>query len=401
MHPSIKSPCIAGVIKPSIYLPEDICTHVHPFQLEHVILHELAHYKRRDLICNLGAIIAAILHWFNPLVWLAVREMRYDREMASDACVMEILGERGVIPYGMTIINIAGLFTNRSRQFNLVGFNETRSQVERRVNMIKNYKKGSYKISVMAVLAIIFIGVVTLTTIGSVKPDVPTPVNKSIQGQLVLLDPAHGGKDPGATYPAYSANPQKQLQEKDLNMDIALKLKAMLEQSGLKVALSRQDDRDLSLDERIAWANQQDAALLVNIHNNSHLKSSQNGTTTYYKLIPEAGTKAPGNEANHPDTESALTGQRFAQIMQAQLVQQLGTADLGSQAMRIKILNEVTMPAVAPQIAFLSNKSDREKLNTEAFRIKAAQALHDGIIEALIEMQTVNNDNQEFQNQTR
>ncbi len=117
---------------------------------------------------------------------------------------------------------------------------------------------------------------------------------------------------------------------------------------------------------------------------NNILKSSQNGTTTYYKLIPEAGTKAPGDEANHQNTESTLAGQRFAQIMQAQLVQQLGTADLGTQAMRIIMLNEVTMPAVAPQIAFISNKSDREKLNTEAFRIKAAQALHDGIIEALL-----------------
>ncbi len=372
MHSYFKSPCIAGVIKPSIYLPEDIGTKAYHYQLEHVLLHELSHHKRKDLICNFMASIAALLHWFNPLVWLAVREMRYDREIASDAYVMEVLGEPGVIPYGMTIINLASLFSNRHKQFNLVSFTETHSQVERRVEMIKMFKKGSYQVTLSAIICFILIGVVTLTTVAGIKPDGQKRVPDNLKGKLVLIDPGHGGQDLGATYPSMNpTNPQtNQVKEKDLNLDIALKLKAMLEKSGLRVAMSRQDDSMVSPPDVVKWARAQNGVFLVSIHNNSSSKSSSNGTVTYSKQV---------------DDRSKATGERAAQIIQARLVKELGTTDLGSKNMKLKILNEVPMPAVMTDIAFISNESDRQKLLSDEFRIKAARALHDAIIEVLSE----------------
>lgn len=107
MDSYFKSPCISGAIHPGIYLPEDIRGRVGQHELKHILLHELAHYKRKDLFYSFLATLAALIHWFNPLVWLAAKKMRVDREIACDACVMEMLGEEERVSYGTTIIHLA------------------------------------------------------------------------------------------------------------------------------------------------------------------------------------------------------------------------------------------------------------------------------------------------------
>ena len=371
-----RSPCIAGIFSTSIYLPGDICSQIHRHQLEHVLLHELAHYKRKDLICNLCAAMAVMLHWFNPLVWLAIREMRYDREIATDAYVMETLGESAVIPYGNTLIKLAGIFSNRLTPPNLASFNETNEQMERRITMIKMFKKGSYRLSALAILSFIIIGALTFTIANGNAPegDRNSMVNENIKDMMVVIDPGHGGNDLGGTYPFDTSDPESiEVKEKDFNLEISLLLSDLLKKSGLKVVMTRQDDRMVELEKRVEFANSCYAALLVSVHNDMHPDSSKNGTRTLYYYS--------GNEADY-----GITGEKAAQIIQSNLVKQLGTTDMGISNAKLKILEQVNMPAVSTAVTYITNKSDREKLMTEEFRVKAAQAICDGIIEVLNEM---------------
>lgn len=381
------SPCIAGIFNPSIFLPKDICSHILYHQLEHILLHELAHYKRKDLIYSWWAAMAAMIHWFNPLVWLAVREMKYDREIASDAYVMELLGASAVIPYGTTLIKLASMFPEHLAPLNLANFNETHKQIERRITMIKMFKKGSYKMPALAIISFILIGALTLTIAGNINQEgnpalnanatvahENNMVNNKIKNMLVVIDPGHGGEDFGGIYPFSTTDPKFiEVKEKELNLEISLLLADMLKKSGIQVQMVRQDDRTIELDQRIESANQSNATLIVSVHNEVHPDESKNGTRTFYY--------STGNE-----TLQEVPGEKAAQIIQSHLVAQLGTTDLGISNNKFKILDQTDMCAVITEISYITNDSDRQNLLNEEFRIKAAQALHDGIIEVLNEM---------------
>lgn len=159
------SPYISGVIHPWIYLPEAIGKELSPSQISHVLSHELAHYRRKDMIWNtIGSFILAI-HWMNPLVWICIRMMKADRELACDAYVLEVLGEAEAVPYGLTIIEFLKRFSAKRHQPNLLYFHESNNhnQIVRRMTMIKSFKKGSYKISAIAIIGMAILAAVTLT----------------------------------------------------------------------------------------------------------------------------------------------------------------------------------------------------------------------------------------------
>ncbi|EPY11505.1 M56 family metallopeptidase [Paenibacillus alvei] len=164
--PSAQSPYITGVFRPAVYLPKSIISEAGNEQLlKHVIAHELAHYKRKDTIWNMiGGLVFAV-HWMNPFVWFMLRQMKADRELACDACVLEALGEEEAVPYGMTIIGFLRRYATGRSQAHLLYFKGSIGQKEmvRRIKMIQSFKKGSYKFSMMAVILVLLIGTATLT----------------------------------------------------------------------------------------------------------------------------------------------------------------------------------------------------------------------------------------------
>ncbi|WP_139998907.1 M56 family metallopeptidase [Paenibacillus paridis] len=158
------SPWIYGMLKPKIYLPEDMVVIADSRQLRHVLLHELAHYKRKDLWFNSLWTIAVWLHWFNPLVWLARQKMASDREIACDAVVLEALGERESSSYGLTLLMLSRLFSrSSSSRFYLSYFFNNKNETKRRITMITKFKQGSYRLSAVAILLILVLGAVVLT----------------------------------------------------------------------------------------------------------------------------------------------------------------------------------------------------------------------------------------------
>ncbi|KKO53210.1 M56 family metallopeptidase [Paenibacillus sp. DMB20] len=164
--PAAQSPYITGVLRPAVYLPESLISESgNERQLKHVIAHELAHYKRKDTIWNLLGSLVFAVHWMNPLVWFLLRQMKADRELACDACVLEALGEEEAVPYGMTIIGFLKRYSKGRSQPHLLYFKGLNGpqEVARRIQMISSFKKGSYKFSMMAVVLVLLIGTATLT----------------------------------------------------------------------------------------------------------------------------------------------------------------------------------------------------------------------------------------------
>nr|WP_314465521.1 M56 family metallopeptidase [uncultured Clostridium sp.] len=148
----IKSPCISGLLRPRIYIPSFVLHTSDKNQLTYIFLHELTHYKRKDLIYNFFGILALFMHWFNPFVWIAVRKMNLWRECSCDACVLELLNEEENVEYGMALLNLSKLYINTRYYSQLPVFFETKSQIHDRIWLIKGFKKGSHKIKASAVL---------------------------------------------------------------------------------------------------------------------------------------------------------------------------------------------------------------------------------------------------------
>ena len=156
------SPCIIGIIKPKIYLPQYILK-LDKETIRHVLLHEFMHYKRRDLYINFLSGILLAFHWFNPLVWILIGKMKIYRECACDLSVLEILGEDSSIDYGMTIINLSKIFFNKNNLNARLEF-KGNNKIRERIEMIKRFKGGSYKITLATALGCMLVTTVLFTT---------------------------------------------------------------------------------------------------------------------------------------------------------------------------------------------------------------------------------------------
>ncbi len=188
---------------------------------------------------------------------------------------------------------------------------------------------------------------------------------RSTAEKLVVIDPGHGGVDPGAV----SGN----VQEKTLNLDIALKLNKLLKEKGVNTYMIREDDIFVGLYERAYIANALNASLFICIHNNAATATSASGTETLY------------TQENPYDKN--LFGKRFAQIIQESLVSRLKSVDRKIQHRPgLVVLKATRMPAALAEIGFITNSYERSNLLREDYRLAAAQALCDAVIKALGEL---------------
>lgn len=103
----VKSPFMAGFFRPRIYLPIHLISDLNVVDLRYMLLHELQHYRHRDTLVNCFFNTAAVIYWFNPLIWYTLKEVRTDREIACDSSVLQILDSQDYIAYGHTLINFA------------------------------------------------------------------------------------------------------------------------------------------------------------------------------------------------------------------------------------------------------------------------------------------------------
>lgn len=167
----VTSPITFGLIRPYIVIPKNIST-LSSDEMKFVLLHELHHCKRRDILFNYLMCLSRIVYWFNPLVWYLLREMKTEMEISCDYAVIKTLDEQAQIKYGEVILKFA-LPSKRSSTF-LSPASEISSsfkQVKRRIVEIVNYKVESNQLKMKSslvfiiVLAIILISIPTISAL--------------------------------------------------------------------------------------------------------------------------------------------------------------------------------------------------------------------------------------------
>lgn len=187
----------------------------------------------------------------------------------------------------------------------------------------------------------------------------PLPPLRPQQRPIVVVDPGHGGPDPGAVGIGG-------IYEKDIVLDISLQVASLLENQGIQAILTRQTDMDLGLQPRVDLANRARANLFVSIHANaiSMSRPEVNGIETYHV----AGSRE---------------GQRLAEHIQRQLLASTGMRDRGVKRARFYVLVRTAMPAVLVEVGFVTGQEDALRLSDPATRTQMAQAIVQGILDYL------------------
>lgn len=183
---------------------------------------------------------------------------------------------------------------------------------------------------------------------------------------LVTIDPGHGGDEPGTI--------NYGMVEKDINLDISLRLEKLLNDAGVTTQMTRREDKTVGLRKRAEMANSAAANLFISVHNN------------YLPGYPDFG----GTETLYafPDNPilSKIDSKRLARIVQDEVTSKLGTKDLKLiYRPELAVLHRTNMPSVIAEISYMSNKAEGEKLSKAEFRQKAAEALRDAVLKALDE----------------
>lgn len=184
----------------------------------------------------------------------------------------------------------------------------------------------------------------------SLLPSLPAPQ----QRPTVVIDPGHGGRDPGAVGIGG-------LQEKQVIFPISLRVAELLQSQGLTVILTRRQDISVDLQSRVEMANRARATVFISIHANaiSLSRPDVNGIETYY---------------------ASASGQRLAEVLQASMLAATGMNNRGVKQSRFYVLRHTTMPAALVEVGFVTGAQDAPRLADPAWQERMAQAIAAGIL---------------------
>ena len=210
---------------------------------------------------------------------------------------------------------------------------------------------------------------------GDKDKEVDTPFGKldtdleditALSGKVIVIDPGHGGNDAGAIGPTG-------VMEKSVTLKVALELRKLLEAEGATVIMTRETDSTVSskgaaasdieeLGARCEVANRIGADIFISIHADSFTRPEARGTTGYYYSKSTTGR-----------------GQKLADCIRRNLVEQLGTPSRGTQPCNFYVVRHTDMPATLIELGFISNKDEEKLLDSKEGVQKAAQGILDGI----------------------
>ncbi|QED49961.1 N-acetylmuramoyl-L-alanine amidase CwlD [Cytobacillus dafuensis] len=191
--------------------------------------------------------------------------------------------------------------------------------------------------------------------------------NLPLTGKIILLDPGHGGPDGGAG--------DLDALEKDIALDVSLKVRDLLQQQGALVLMTREDDRDLApegtrgysrrkvedLKKRLEMINTSGAEYFVSIHLNSIPSPRWSGAQTFYASKRE---------------ENA----RSAKFIQDELRRNLENTTRKAKVLDVYILKNAKIPGSLVEIGFLSNAAEKANLKKEKYQDKVAASIYNGIL---------------------
>ena len=190
------------------------------------------------------------------------------------------------------------------------------------------------------------------------RPSSGTPsIPRARQGQLtVVIDPGHGGRDPGAVGIGG-------LREKDINITVSRRVQQSLQDRGINAVLTRSDDREIDLDPRVDFAERANADVFVSIHSNaiSLSRPDVNGLETYYYS----------------------SGFRLAQTIHNNVLQRTDLRDRGVRRARFYVLVNTSMPAVLVETGFVTGREDAARFRNPSEVNKIADGITAGILQYL------------------
>jgi N-acetylmuramoyl-L-alanine amidase len=211
----------------------------------------------------------------------------------------------------------------------------------------------------------------------------------------IVIDPGHGGKDPGA-------RGQHGTEEKDITLKVALKLRDLLiQQRGIRVLMTRERDEFVELKDRAKFANGQEADLFVSIHVNSHPQRSMKGIEIYHfgeakdQRALEVAARENGTPLNNTGVgweylvADLLTAKKIEESLElawtakeAMVTNLNGHYDLvdhGVKTAPFYVLRFTSMPSILAEIAYISNSGEEDLLRTTRFTTRVAEALMEGV----------------------
>ncbi len=175
----IQSPITLGWLSPAVVLPKNIELQLSSENLKHVLLHELGHIKRHDIFFNWLACLINILHWFNPIVWLAFKRMRMDMEIACDALVLSHLDQSQRKNYGATLIEISEIPRVSCRAITTLGILENHTDLKERLKMIKEFTTMNIKNTVLFGIILMATAITSLAQPAAAPATKPTAIVES------------------------------------------------------------------------------------------------------------------------------------------------------------------------------------------------------------------------------
>ncbi len=199
-------PAVTGLWWPCVLVPEAVLASASRADLEHILLHELAHVRRWDVAVHWLLTVAGILHWFNPAVWFAAARMQADRELACDAAVLERLGRRRRAAYGNTVLTLAAGLTASPPRTALVGVFGTPRHLRERIVMIARFTPIGRGWRWLAAGLLLALAVTGLTDAAN-----PTPTAEPLVAMIAIADQAEGKSRQAATaLPEQDGNKSRQ-----------------------------------------------------------------------------------------------------------------------------------------------------------------------------------------------
>ena len=186
--------------------------------------------------------------------------------------------------------------------------------------------------------------------------------NKDDSVYDIVIDPGHGGSDPGAIGASG-------LKEKQITLEIGMRLKELLEKEGAKVYMTRTTDKDVysanasdraELQARVNVAEKNNSDLFISLHINSSVKKNVGGFSSYY----------------YPKTDYDL---KIAQAIQNKFAKKFGVDNLGVRQANFYVVKRCSMPATLLEMCFISNPKEEKLMKGKWFQKKTARLIVEGV----------------------
>ncbi len=320
-----------------------------------IFKHELTHIEQKHSWDKLFMRIVTALFWFNPLYWLAQKELSMIHEFIADEKAVE---NKSAEAFAMMILQ---------SQYSKSVFSPAQSfhysPIKRRLLMLTTSKKPSFsyarRIMLLPLLAIsLFLFAFKLK-----KNETKTNVTHTNTPFVLVVDAGHGGTDNGAIG-------LNDVNEKDINLSIAKKIEELAPEYGVKVLMTREDDKTVSLQDRMDFirVTQPNACVSIHINSSAGQETVRNGASIYI----------PRNETKDNYKQSYLLGSTVLQNVEKNFT--VDSTLLQRKSKGIYIIDSNPYPAIILECGYINNDNDLKQLADNTKMEQLARDILKGVV---------------------